>query len=230
MSAVQFSTNFSIFIQVVTGLISFNGVYLRLPAQHKILNNILTIETIVQCIELFFYIFFLRRLSSESIKTMAAMRYFDWFITTPTMLLTTIIYFKYEENLQKNPKDPKIFTFLEFIKENKNNIIKIAICNFLMLLFGYLGETGRINMKTSLILGFIFFGISFYIIYNEYAIHSQVGKKLFTVIFSIWLLYGVAAIFNPLTKNHMYNILDIFAKNFFGIYLYYKAKKLSLNI
>ena len=231
MTTVKFSTDLSILIQLLTGLISFQGIYLNLPPQHTILIDILTIETIVQFVELFFYIYFLRRLSSESIGTMATMRYFEWFITTPTMLLTTIIYFKYEEYLQKNPDTKsKVFTFWEFVKENKHNIIKISICNFLMLLFGYLGETGRINMTTSLTLGFIFFGMSFYTIYNEYAIYSENGKNMFNFIFSIWMLYGIAALFNSITKNHMFNTLDIFAKNFFGLYLYFKAKGISENL
>ena len=107
--------------------------------------------------------------------------------------------------------------------------MKIFICNFLMLLFGYLGETGRINMNISLTFGFTFFAMSFHTIYNEYAIYSDIGKKMFNFIFSIWSLYGVAALFNPITKNHMFNTLDIFAKNFFGLYLYYKAKQLSID-
>lgn len=230
MTSVQSSTELSILVQLVTCLISFNGLYLKLPLQHKILSDILTLETIVQVIELFFYIFFLRSLSLNSIDSMATVRYFDWFITTPTMLLTTIIYFKYEEYLHKNPNiNYKVFTLWDFVKENKKNIIKIFICNFLMLLFGYLGETGRINMQISLTFGFIFFGISFHTIYNEYAVYSETGKNMFNFIFSIWSLYGVAALFDPITKNHMFNTLDIFAKNFFGLYLYYKAKQLSID-
>ena len=233
MTNVQLSTDISILIQLLTGLVSLQGMFFVLPPEHAILIDILTLETIVQFVELFFYVYFLRRLSRESIHTMATMRYFDWFITTPTMLLTTIIYFKYEEYLQKNIKNldntQKPLTFWEFIKENKHNIIKIAICNFLMLLFGYLGETKVINMTTSLTFGFIFFGMSFYTIYNEYAIYSENGKNMFNFVFSIGMLYGVAALFNSITKNHMFNTLDIFAKNFFGLYLYFKAKELSLD-
>ena len=32
-------------------------------------------------------------------------------------------------------------------------------------------------------------------------------------------MYGIAALMNYTTKNIMYNILDLFAKNFFGVYL-----------
>ena len=39
--------------------------------------------------------------------------------------------------------------------------------------------------------------------------------------FIIWFLYGIAALLNYKMKNIMYNILDLFAKNLFGIYLGY---------
>jgi bacteriorhodopsin len=38
--------------------------------------------------------------------------------------------------------------------------------------------------------------------------------------FIVWSLYGVAAILPFFIKNISYNILDIFAKNFFGLFLY----------
>jgi hypothetical protein len=39
--------------------------------------------------------------------------------------------------------------------------------------------------------------------------------------FGIWALYGVAFLCPSVVKNVSYTILDIFAKNFFGIFLYY---------
>ena len=92
-----------------------------------------------------------------------------------------------------------------------------------MLLFGYLGEIGLIDMTSSIALGFAFFAYSFYVIYKNYAIKSQSSLKLFYFILAVWSLYGIAAIFSPHHKNNTFNILDIFAKNFFGLYLYYKA-------
>ena len=37
--------------------------------------------------------------------------------------------------------------------------------------------------------------------------------------FFFWSLYGVAALFSNHAKNVSYNILDVFAKNFYGVYL-----------
>jgi hypothetical protein len=223
---VQLTTDISILVQLITGAVGFQGLFLNLSEKHKILKNVLTLEMIVQCVEFFFYIYFLRSMTTiTALPQMAALRYFDWIITTPTMLLTTIIFYKYEEHLEKNIENN--LEFWEFIKTNKKNIITIFLCNFGMLLFGYLGEIGVIDMASSLIIGFIFFGMTFYTIYKNYAIHSKNAMKLFYFIFSIWGIYGIAALMTPYIKNNMFNILDIFAKNFFGLYLFYRIKKVS---
>ena len=39
MSSVKFSTELSILVQLITGLLSFNGLFLKLPQQHKILSE-----------------------------------------------------------------------------------------------------------------------------------------------------------------------------------------------
>ena len=82
-------------------------------------------------------------------------------------------------------------------------------------------------MTPSLSFGFLFFSFTFYNIYKNYAIKSISSLKMFYFIFFIWSLYGVAALFDPINKNNMFNILDLFAKNFFGIYLYYLIQKVN---
>jgi len=224
MDTINFSTNASIIIQIITG-IGLHGVFINLPEKHKILQSILTLEMIVQFIELFFYILILQPMVKSALPQMAAARYIDWVITTPTMLLTAIILFKYEEYLENNI-DKKI-EFFDFLKTDRDNIVSIFICNFLMLFFGYLGEIGVIDIKVSSILGFIFLGITFYIIYKNYAVKSKNAKKLFYYMFTVWAIYGIAALMTPSTKNIMFNILDIFAKNFMGLYLYYRIKNIN---
>lgn len=228
MIDVQFSTNLSIFVQIVTGVISARGIFLPLTDKHLVVRDILILETFVQIVELFFYFFFLRSMagSQATLPQMAATRYFDWVITTPTMLLTTIIYFKYQEHLEDKSNNKKL-TFWDFIKDNKKTIFLIFLSNFLMLAFGYLGEIQAISMTTSLVLGFVFFAFTFYIIYSQYAVNSKQSLKLFYFILFIWGLYGIAATLNVASKNHAFNTLDIFAKNFFGIYLYFKIKSIK---
>lgn len=224
-NSVSLTTDLSIIVQVITGILGLQGLFINVTEKHQILKNVLTLEMIVQGIELFVYMYFLRIMSTTSLHKMAEIRYYDWFISTPVMLLTTIIFYKYEENIEND--NEKNLEFWDFLKTNKKNIIIIFVCNFCMLLCGYLGEIGAIDMVTSLTLGFIFFGMTFYTVYKNYAIHSKNALKLFYFIFIVWGMYGIAALMPPHIKNNMFNILDIFAKNFLGLYLYYRIINLS---
>lgn len=214
---VSRSTNISINVQIITGVIGIAGMFYTLEPKHQILKSVLILELGVQAVELIFYIFILRKIVTTRLSEMASIRYFDWVFTTPVMLLTTIVYFTYEKRLADGNTEP--LHLGDFVKENIKNIAIITLCNLLMLIFGYLGETGRGNKWLMGGLGFAGFFGAFYVIYTEYASKTNVGKNLFGFLFVIWALYGVAYGFGDVTKNHMYNSLDILAKNFFGIFL-----------
>ena len=94
---------------------------------------------------------------------------------------------------------------IDFIKDNKNNIIKIFVYNGLMLLFGFLGESGIIDKRIGIPIGFVFFYLSFDLIYQEYGKKSELGKKLFIFLVVVWGLYGVAAMTDLNTK--IYHII-----------------------
>lgn len=96
-----------------------------------------------------------------------------------------------------------------------------------MLFCGYLGEIGIIDLKLSTMLGFIFLGLTFNIIYRDYAVKSKNARKIFYYTFIVWAIYGVAALMKTSTKNIMFNILDIFAKNFIGLYIYYCIRNIN---
>jgi bacteriorhodopsin len=225
-SNVTFSTNLSIIVQFLTGVIAFIGLFISLAPEDIILLDILKIELVVQVIEFSFYIFVLQGMA-ETAAGMAAARYFDWFITTPTMLFTIIVYFKYEEYKQNNDKNKlrKPLNIIDFIKENETNIKHIFVFNLLMLLFGYLGETGVISFEAGAVFGFFAFILAFENIYLNYAANSTIGKNLYLILFALWAMYGVAYLFPIVAKNNTFNILDLFAKNFFGVFLYFKIKQ-----
>ena len=61
----------------------------------------------------------------------------------------------------------------------------------------------------------------FYIIYDKFAKYTELGTTLFWYFLVVWSLYGVAACLSYKIKNISYNILDLFAKNFFGLFLAY---------
>ena len=151
---------------------------------------------------------------------MTPKRYIDWAITTPTMLIELILYLIYLQS-KDNGTDVTKLNFFNLLIENSSNISYIIFLNWLMLIFGYLGEINIIDTLTGVLLGFVPFLIYYFIIYVNYASKSKTGWKLFWYFFSFWSLYGVVAVLPYYIKNALYNILDLFAKNFFGLFLSY---------
>lgn len=216
-SLVKKSVLLSLLVQITTGLLQLYGLFLNLPEKHHILNSILATETIVQFVEAAFYTWLAYGL--YKMKDVTSTRYYDWVITTPMMLLATIIYFKYLESTE-------VFTFTEFIFENMYNIGLIFAYNWLMLLCGFLGETKKINMHLGIFVGFIFFGLLFKNIYENYTT-TEGAMHLYTFLIIVWSLYGVAAMMSTNLKNLIYNILDIISKNFYGLFIFYKVLQVA---
>jgi hypothetical protein len=208
---------FSIVIQALTGLIEFIALLVKIPYEFNLLKQLLVLEFIVQIIEGTFYVWLFYNFNNVTNAT--PNRYFDWAITTPTMLIQLIFYLIYLHN--KNNGTTEQLDFFKLFDENLITIIQVLLLNWLMLLFGYLGEINVIPMLLGTILGFIPFLIYYYIIYINYATLSETGWKIFLYFFFFWSLYGVVSAMPYYIKNTIYNILDLFAKNFFGIFLSY---------
>ena len=214
-SLVKKSVLFSLFVQITTGIIQMYGLFLKLDKKDSILKSILALETVVQFIEAIFYTWLAYGL--YNLKNVTSRRYYDWVLTTPAMLLATIMYFTYLEKRE--------FTFFEFKKNNDLNILKIFGYNWIMLLLGYLGETKTIALTTGIPIGFVFFGLSFNEIYKY--VTTPEASKLFYFLLFVWSLYGVAAVLSTNAKNLMYNLLDIVSKNFYGLFIFYKIMEVA---
>ena len=216
---------FSLLIQLITGIIPLHTLFININEKHDILKDILILETVVQFIEMLFYIWI--AFAVLNIKKMASRRYIDWVITTPAMLLSTIMFMNYQEKKEKNKLDEEPVKTKQFLTDNKDNIVKIFLYNLVMLTFGYLGEQNILSKFISIPIGFVFFFKTFELIYNNYAIHSNLGVKLFYFMFIVWSLYGVAATFKPNEKNVSYNVLDIISKNFYGLFIYFQILQIA---
>ena len=216
---------FSLLIQLITGIIPLHTLFININEKHNILKDILILETVVQFIEMLFYIWI--AFAVLNIKKMASRRYIDWVITTPAMLLSTIMFMNYQEKKEKNKLDEEPMKTKQFLNDNKDDVVKIFLYNLVMLTFGYLGEQNILSKFISIPIGFIFFFKTFELIYNNYAIHSNLGVKLFYFMFIVWSLYGVAATFKPNEKNVSYNVLDIISKNFYGLFIYYQILQID---
>ena len=227
----------SLFVQILTGITDIYVLF-AVTGEKLILKALLLLEIIVQCIEGTFYVWMASLFST--IKDVTPKRYFDWALSTPIMLFTLCIYLDYlkkekEENDKKknekkendtkdnNHKNKENLITILFgkLNEHKTTLIPIFILNWLMLLLGYFGEIGILNNIFAVFLGFIPFIVYYAIIYFKFARHTNTGKVLFWWFALIWAFYGKAALMSYYWKNISYNILDIFSKNFFGLYLAY---------
>jgi len=208
----------SITIQLITGIIEIIALFIKVPSKFLFLQQMLLLEVIVQVIEGFFYMYWFYNF--KTILNITPKRYFDWAITTPTMLLTLIFYLIFLK--YKDSNNSYNLNFFDLFNQEFYTIIKIFILNWLMLLFGYLGEINLMPILLGVSLGFIPFLIYYYIIYKKYALSSNDdGLNIFFYFFIIWSLYGIVAVLPYKIKNMCYNILDLFSKNFFGIFLSY---------
>ena len=215
MELLKISVYLSLIVQLFTGLFEYYVVQLNIPSKLIILKQILIMELIVQIIEGIFYIWL--ALNISSVANITPHRYYDWYLTTPTMLVTLCVYLVYLRNNETNIETKD--SLIKIIYDNLNTLIPIVILNFLMLTSGYLTEIKKVSQTNGVLFGFIPFLIYFYLIYEHFAKFSQYGSQIFYYFFIVWFMYGIAALMNYTTKNIMYNILDLFAKNFFGLYL-----------
>jgi hypothetical protein len=209
---------FSIIVQFISGVIELGTLFIKVDPKNMLLRELLILEVVVQIVEASFYFWLVYNFNK--VTNVTPKRYIDWAITTPTMLITLVLYLIYLK-YQESGIDTEKLNFFNLIRENSSNISYILSLNWLMLIFGYLGEAKIINTITGVILGFIPFLIYYYIIYANYANQSKTGWKLFLYFFFFWSLYGIVAVLPYYLKNTFYNILDLFAKNFFGLFLSY---------
>jgi bacteriorhodopsin len=134
------------------------------------------------------------------------MRYVDWSITTPLMLIALCVVLSSEIGLEVHL--PIIAT--------------IIALNYAMLYAGYLGETEVLTRTAANIMGFVPFLTMFGIIYWKYVMpkYSLSNRVLFYFYLIVWSLYGLVYYFDEETKNIAMNVLDLFAKCLIGLGLW----------
>jgi hypothetical protein len=207
----------SIIVQIITGIIEIGTFFIKVPTVYSIIRQLLILELVVQFFEGTFYFWLVYNFTK--VLNVTPKRYIDWVITTPTMLITLMIYLIYLNKMVENKTNE--LDFFTILKDNSNVFIPVVILNWLMLFFGYLGEMQIIPVLLGVFLGFIPFLIYYYIIYVNYVNQHTNGYLLFWYFFFFWSLYGFVAVLPYYIKNSFYNILDLFAKNFFGLFLSY---------
>jgi bacteriorhodopsin len=179
-------------------------------------RHILNLETCISVVATFFYSKFVKQLDEGvDYKQINIDRYTDWMITTPLMLLVLCLVFVYNTKTTL-----KLWTF--FV---------VLMLNLGMILTGYLGEVDYMNRTYANILGFGFFAALFGYLYKTF-LHKKYNfdnMLIFSSFFILWSLYGVFYEYDEQFKNVAFNILDLFAKCFVGIFFWaYFTKTFTL--
>lgn len=177
-------------------------------------RHIMNIETAVSLVAGIVYGTFVEKIKQPTfnLKEIIPMRYMDWMITTPLILLAIVLFYNHGANTM-----------------NYKCYFILIVLNWLMLLFGYLGEQKIISSMKGLVIGFIFFALM--VLYMFFFMIPKGAPMAVFVIFSIiWTGYGVAYLLDEEEKNIAYNILDITSKALFGVVLWlYFGKVLSFS-
>lgn len=180
-------------------------------------RHILNLETAISVIAAYFYGTFIEKLKKKEVnyKEINETRYLDWSMTTPIMLLVLVLAFLYNTGGRL-----RLGTYA----------VIIAL-NAIMLGTGYLGEIGSISKNTGFGVGFTAFFAMYYYIYSTFLKGKYIfdNSLLYWAFFILWSMYGVLYMMDEKTKNVGFNILDLFAKCFVGIFFWaYFTKVIAL--
>ena len=202
---VKFTFYFTYVLLITTGTITFIEA---LATKDPTIRHIMNLETCISIIAGYFYSQFVNKVTTANggvinYKEINDMRYNDWFITTPLMILALMIALSYN-----NKQSIHVGTY-----------VSAVLLNFGMLYTGYIGDKGTISKTAGCVGGFAFFAALFALIYFTFVKGSSntFNFVLFGIYLVIWGLYGFVYLLDEENKNIMYNILDVIAKCFVGL-------------
>lgn len=207
----------SLMAQFTIGVICIVGLFLKVNPNDMIVKEMLIMDTIVQIIEFSFYVWLVYNFNNIKID-ISVVRYFDWFITTPTMLFLLVCFFIYVYR-KFNYIPTEDLTLLGIYNDHFNIINMIIIANALMLLFGFSGEIHLLDKNAAFGLSTIFLIFTYYLIYQNFTYNEDMNKYIFWFNFILWIGYGLAYLLEHKDKNNSFNVLDVFSKNIQGLLL-----------
>ena len=185
------------------------------------IRHILNLETVISVVAAFFYSQFVTRIQDQEkeidYESINITRYTDWAITTPVMLLVLVLAILYNSKAGSLPVSKYVI---------------ILVLNFAMLIFGYLGEMGAISKDNGQFFGFVAFAALYGYIYYHFVRPNPIfdNRMIYWVFVFFWALYGVIYQMDDQLRNIGYNVLDLFAKCFVGIFFWaYFTKIFSLK-
>ena len=216
---VKYSFTIAYILLLTTATITFIEA---MRTKNEMVRHVLNLETCISVVAGYFYSVFVDKIAQSEEKMtpmdwseISQIRYIDWAITTPFMLLALCLVLS--TNINKKICLPTMLT--------------IIALNYTMLYSGYLGEMKTISIFLAEVVGFGAFFAMFGLIFKQYVMSSVnvANRALFGMYFSIWSLYGVAYLLDEEYKNITMNYLDLTAKCLIGLSLWaYYTRILSV--
>ena len=177
-------------------------------------------ETCVNIVAGLTYSYIMRLLDDKGLplNKVTPIRYIDWALTTPLLILSFVLYVHHYDNKQRRAEDPQYVN----AQPDYKPLGYIILLNFLMLAFGYLGETEKMESRKALLFGFSAYTALFFSLYNSYIRDNKDTsmRSLFAVFALVWGAYGGAFLLDTVYKNIAYNLLDVVSKAGFGILIW----------
>ena len=228
----------SLVVQLLVLVLSIVALFLTkdLP---EVLTTVLILETVVQLVELAWYtivglVFAFGCGSTKGVSFGVEYRYLDWFITTPTMLITLFFsgYFfdnpcLDNEGLRKTPDFGLLIALI---------VVADWIMLFLGLDFEMQGPCNRALGRVALAIGFVpLIGafIPSFVVLSRNPTWEFWLLSMLTLL--VWSLYGLVPLYfypklrgsdethentnHKMMRNACFNILDLVSKNTFGLVL-----------
>ena len=177
---VPFSFYITYVLLLTTGTITLIEA---LRTKVKMVQHIMNLETCISVVAGYFYSVFhekIKKMKEINWKELTRLRYIDWAITTPIMLLvlSLVLSFNSKTTIQLHWFALTIFF------------------NYAMLYSGYVGETGQLDKMTASVIGFLALFLMYGLVFINYLPKQNRDN---TVIFSLFVIvcsmYGVAYYF-----------------------------------
>jgi bacteriorhodopsin len=216
---VKFSFTITYILLMTTATITFIEA---MRTKNESVRHVLNLETCISIVAGYFYSVFIDKIAKTEEKMtnmdwseISQLRYVDWSITTPFMLLVLCLVLS--TNINK--------------KICLSTMATVIALNYVMLYAGYLGEMKKMSIFTSELIGFGAFFAMFGLIFTKYVqpYTNTSNRALFGMYFGIWSLYGVAFVLDEEYKNIIMNYLDLTSKCIIGLGLWaYYTRILSM--
>ena len=211
--AMRATFSFTYAMLLTTGTVTFiEALRTDSPAVRHVMN----IETCVSVVAAFFYNELAKRSGAAAgaateadYAAFTSIRYTDWCVTTPLMLLGLCIVLSHHDARRRR------VTLLFYGA--------VLAANYAMLGAGVLGESGALSKPAASAAGFAAYAGLFALVYFHLVCGS--GSRTNTVLFGLfsglWALYGVVYnLADPALRNAAYNVLDLLAKCVMGLVLW----------